>query len=45
MMSETTKKLHPRTSPDDVDQQLISLKLSFMAEHYGDMAQHAAQKQ
>jgi DNA replication protein DnaC len=45
MMSETTQKLHPRTSPDDVDQHLLYLKLSFMAEHYGDMAQHAAQKQ
>ena len=45
MMSETTQTLHPRTSPDAVEQHLLSLKLSFMAAHYGDMAQHAAQKQ
>jgi DNA replication protein DnaC len=44
MMSANTKKLPPRTSSDDVDQHLISLTLSFMAEHYGDMAQQAAQK-
>jgi DNA replication protein DnaC len=44
-MLETTKQLPPRTPPDEVDPHLLSLKLSFMAEHYGDLAQHAAQKQ
>jgi DNA replication protein DnaC len=44
MTQLTTTPPHPVTS-DEVDQYLRDLKLAFIAEHYGELAKHAAHKQ
>ncbi len=43
-MSQTPDPKPSMTPPGDVDQQLTYLKLPFIAEHYSEMAKHAAQK-
>ena len=41
-----SKKVSPQTlTSDDLDRHLLDLKLTFIAEHYGDLAKQAAHKQ
>jgi hypothetical protein len=45
LMAQLTTTPSRTVTSDEVDQYLQDLKLVFIAEHYGDLAKHAAHKQ